>query len=639
MSRFPLFSPILLFLIFAITPLTAQSLLEEKILDNSESIDNEELREKLDHLQRHPVDLNSARPSTLAELPLLSPLIASAICRERRRHGIFLSWADFLSRLNLSESFRNLYHPFCIIKKPSSQVPEMEARYRLSMRRNNYTDQPDSPLKSYERFSFDPSPVVSGRLLIEKDAGEKDWLDHITGFTQIELPSIKSELIAGDYIVKAGQGLVLWSPYASIKGYPMRPAGRELKGYSSTDENKFFRGLALRSQWRGLWLLAFASRKKIDASLDSIGVITGFPDSGYHRTPGEMERRKSTGETSWGLRLIRSSSIFTVGLTHLSYGYSHPIFMDEQSRPAGTFQHVSGLDLEVNLIGLTIRTECACTGGRPCFITTGLTSIAAVEFLICLHCFPPGYANRHGNALFYGTMENHQGIFFSATIDMKQAGEISWYLDLFRSPESTESFPLSSEGLDLMTRYKRKLSRTIDASLRFRHRINPDIISINPIKGGDTKAVVQRYKNQVRFSLTYQPLKILRLRGRFEAVHTGFTVPACLEPSETDNDWGLLVFEDSMISVGKRWMLNGRVTLFHTSSYISRIYQFENDVPGLGSIPSYYGKGLSVYLLIRFKAKRMFSLNIKTGLMRRQSENEDRVALSSWAHVQMDFVL
>jgi len=44
-----------------------------------------------------------------------------------------------------------------------------------------------------------------------------------------------------------------------------------------------------------------------------------------------------------------------------------------------------------------------------------------------------------------------------------------------------------------------------------------------------------------------------------------------------------------------------RIAHFDTDSYISRIYLYEHDVAGLGSMPAYYGKGFRFYWLLKFR--------------------------------------
>jgi hypothetical protein len=51
--------------------------------------------------------------------------------------------------------------------------------------------------------------------------------------------------------------------------------------------------------------------------------------------------------------------------------------------------------------------------------------------------------------------------------------------------------------------------------------------------------------------------------------------------------------------------------LFKTDSYNSRVYQFENDVPGVLSNPPLYGEGIKWYIFFRYKTDYGISVSAK----------------------------
>lgn len=71
----------------------------------------------------------------------------------------------------------------------------------------------------------------------------------------------------GDYQIKFGQGVSLWSGTGNKKSAFTTQNARKQKGvkaYKSTDENKFFRGTAITlSPLKNLTMVGFASLKKL----------------------------------------------------------------------------------------------------------------------------------------------------------------------------------------------------------------------------------------------------------------------------------------------------------------------------------------------------------------------------------------
>jgi len=64
---------------------------------------------------------------------------------------------------------------------------------------------------------------------------------------------------------------------------------------------------------------------------------------------------------------------------------------------------------------------------------------------------------------------------------------------------------------------------------------------------------------------------------------------------------GTLLFQDFSYSDSKMLTLSARITFFHTSSYNSRIYEYENDLPGSFSNYALHGDGYKWYMLFKIR--------------------------------------
>ena len=59
--------------------------------------------------------------------------------------------------------------------------------------------------------------------------------------------------------------------------------------------------------------------------------------------------------------------------------------------------------------------------------------------------------------------------------------------------------------------------------------------------------------------------------------------------------------------------LTARFALFESSSYDARVYAYENDLIGVFSIPSYYGRGVRWYAMARITPLRRVDVWLRYG--------------------------
>ncbi len=72
---------------------------------------------------------------------------------------------------------------------------------------------------------------------------------------------------------------------------------------------------------------------------------------------------------------------------------------------------------------------------------------------------------------------------------------------------------------------------------------------------------------------------------------------------------GYLIYQDATYKrMGSKISFALRYALFDTKSYESRIYAYENDIPGSWSIPAYYNKGNRVYAMLSYNITRHIEL-------------------------------
>ena len=98
-------------------------------------------------------------------------------------------------------------------------------------------------------------------------------------------------------------------------------------------------------------------------------------------------------------------------------------------------------------------------------------------------------------------------------------------------------------------------------------------------------------KQNYRFNAIYKPLSNLQLKSCLEYV-------VCKTEKNKEKSKGYLIYQD--IAWQYKWLtLTGRYALFHTDSYDTRLYAYENDVLYTSSIPAYYGIGSRLYAMMK----------------------------------------
>lgn len=94
---------------------------------------------------------------------------------------------------------------------------------------------------------------------------------------------------------------------------------------------------------------------------------------------------------------------------------------------------------------------------------------------------------------------------------------------------------------------------------------------------------LDQYRTNVRINYDYYVLRNLRMRSRIEYV---FFDQSIVETHEK----GYLLFQDFRYDALDQLRFYGRIVLFETDSFNSRVYQFENDVEAYSTIPPYSEK-------------------------------------------------
>lgn len=343
-----------------------EKLLETNDIDSSEDY-YEDMINSLIRLSAQPINLNSAGFDSLKMLFFLSDAQIDNLLNFRKKHGPFTHPNELLFVTGISQQDLSNIKPFIRI---GMYTPEKQSRYHLSQEilarlkmtrpkqagykkysRKAFLYEKDYLAKKQSRFQGPPVGTLlkykisnqqhwQGGLTLENDPGENYFSkNQKTGFDFLSVHAcytpekIIHRVIVGDYKLQWGQGLLAWSGYSSGKSTSTlsnEKSGNGIAPYTSTDENRYLRGMAVSLHpTRTITTEIFVSYKKTDGNLADLDTLSPktvqtatLYETGYHRNLSECEKKHNLKEFTTGLSTHLNHRYFRIGVQLLHYNFS-----------------------------------------------------------------------------------------------------------------------------------------------------------------------------------------------------------------------------------------------------------------------------------------------------------------------------
>ena len=629
----------------------------ENIAENTDQdLDYTDLIENLNFFYNNPLNLNIANTNELYKLKLLNDNQINNLIDYINKYGPLVSIYELLSIDGFNTETINKILSFVTISKVKSkqkysfknifkygknqlfirckQIIEKQTGYlpiQDSVLINNLNSRYlGCPQQIYTRYGFNYLNKIRFGFTAEKDAGEvlftnnvndsinkilgnklKNGFDFYSGFVYVKDIGFLKTLNIGDYHLEFGQGLTMWSSLAfgkssdviNIKRYPYG-----LKSNTSTNENKFLRGIAATIAINKFELTAFYSFKKVDANIletDSISnevlFISSFQETGYHRTVNELLDKNTVKETVFGGHLSFCNKMLKIGatafktmlgseLSSMIYPYNKFYFRGKENLNFG-FDY-NFLIKNINFFGEISRSE----NRGMVYLSGVLFSLnQRISLSIIFRDYQKIYQNLFSNAFSENSKNlNEKGLYLGFTALLTSKLILSAYCDQFKFPWLKYRTNAPSKGSEYLAQLDFNLSENTQMYFRFRKKNkqinNTDETNyINFIE--NTKK--QNFRYQVNYGIS--PSFILKNRIEYTSYKTG-NQPAY---------HGYLIFHDVLYRPEKYpFAISFRYSMFDTDNYDTRIYAYENDVLYAFSIPGYYYKGSKIYLMIKYNVSR-----------------------------------
>ncbi|MCY1720419.1 helix-hairpin-helix domain-containing protein [Prolixibacteraceae bacterium Z1-6] len=604
-----------------------EAIIESHLDKLDEGTDVALIIEDLERLAEHPININATSATELSHLYILNDVQIQKLLDYVINYGPAYTIYELNTIDGFTPDILQKMQPFIRFGKiePETKSLKEELKYGRhqwllrglgnAQKAQGYKPKEDGTIpyegnraRYYMRYNFQAGDRFSAGLTAEKDPGEaffrgsnKHGFDFYSGHFSMKLNKTFEHITLGDYLVRSGQGLVLWQGYTSGKSEDVlgiSKIGHGVRSYTSVDENLYFRGAATTLNLGRSKLSLFYSQNKVDGNLavnDSIGnFFTSLQTSGYHRTESEIADEKTVNTANIGGIFTWQLNHLKIGTTFLYQRFDKPFIRSEQLynrfRFSGQENYTGGIDYLFSKGKYQLFGEAALSKSKGKAVLQGAIAHLndQLSFSLLLRHFNKDYHALWANTFAEGSQVNNEsGLYLGTKFLPVKHISISAYSDIYRSNWINYSTAGPSKSWDIFMQADFRFSERYFFYIRFKNEEKEQKFKENRLYVN-----LPERTQKSRFHFQYKPVATITLKTRLEHVY--------YKGQKHEN--GYLVFQDVQYSPQNMPLnLTARIAWFSTESYDSRIYAYENDILYTFSIPAFYGNGFRTYLNLKYK--------------------------------------
>jgi hypothetical protein len=633
-----------------------ESIIESHLDKIDEQTDVALIIEDLEGFAENPININAATAAELSRLYVLNDVQINKLLEYLSNYGPAYSIFELKTVDGFTPDLLQKIEPF-IWFGPREEAKKLGEAFKYGKNQlllrtlgtvqkasgyqpgeDGLTSYEGNQYRYYTRYRYEASDQFSAGFTAEKDPGEsffsgsnKLGFDFYSAHVSMNMNSALENVSVGDFLVRAGQGLVLWQGYTSGKSENVLGISKTNQGIrpsTAVDENLFFRGAATTLNFGKAALSFFYSQKNDDgnvAGTDSTGhFVTSLQTSGYHRTKSEIEDKNSVRNTNYGGLFSWNFSNLKVGATLVRQQLNLPFIpaseLYNQYRFSGTENVTGGVDYSFNKGKYQLFGEAAISKSKgKAFVQGAIINLNdQLGFSALFRHFDKNYQALWANTFAEGSnINNESGMYFGTKILPVKFVTLSAYSDFYRSQWINYSTAAPSTGWDVLAQADFLLSEKTEFYIRFKNEEKEVKFIQN-----------ERYVNlpeqtqKLRFHFYYKYSEQIILKTRLEKV--------LYKGLEKEN--GIMIFQDIQYVPTKIPLkISARIAWFSTDSYNSRVYAYENDLLYTFSIPAYFGKGYRTYLNLNYKITKNLDLWFKVA---NTSWNDRDIISSGYNEIQ-----
>ncbi|MBP8960181.1 MAG: hypothetical protein KBG40_07115 [Bacteroidales bacterium] len=612
------------------------SITEEIASLDENSPDIELLSDRLYELADDRVKINTANEKEIGRLFFLSSFQINAIISYIRKKGRLISPYEIAFIDGFEKESVNMLLPFITLEE--SSIKPVKRNMRQSFL-NNFiikpgradTSAPGSQWKILSKYRITSGKFSAG-FTAEKDAGEKYFSgklplpDFLSAHIAYSGTGFINKIIVGDYSLRFGSGIIMNTGFRtglSLSDPGFISAAGDIRPYTSTDENNFFRGVAVTAGSGLTEVAVFASMNEVDATVysneDSTEYfVRSFYTGGLHNSASSILKKDALKEFVYGISLMSGFKNFRAGILYTDNQFSLP-FLPDTSRPENIF----------DFTGKEYRTFSFCySAALSNTILTGEISFGAdlkpaitqslylipddrLSLSLVYRHHPPSFTSFHGKAVFSGSMPvNENSVYGGFKFEAAKYLFINAGTDFIKYPWARYNaiFPSSAIRSEVRLKYlpPRKTNLELLYSFRYMQSDLNDALEMPYIKEERINSISLRFRHSLWSSLS--------LLTRFDYKKSSFT-----------GSDGILLSQDVVWQPApipfRIWF---RHCIFDTGDWSTRIYTYENDLLNSFSVPALYGEGSRSYLMVEWKVAGKVEIRMKYGITSEALYSESR---------------
>jgi len=582
--------------------------------DQADVEDVKEVEEDLIQLQAFlvkPLNLNKAGSDELSVFPFLTPFHIEQLIRYRTLAGDLVHVLEIQAIPGWGPELIRKIMPYATVKPELSLRSTVGENIRKGTHMVLFRSSLSAQAAFLARYHF-TSPNLQWGVNTEKDGGEKylqpgKGLAFVSAHISLRNIGLIKQLVAGDFIVNMGQGLIHWQGRAVRKTAMPMAIKRQLpflQPYRSNDENRYFRGLGMHVVRKRFDLGVFISANRLDANrredtVSGRSYVSSFLQTGYHRTAEELADKNVLGHVAVGGMMAYQAGNFRVGVNVIKHRFSLPVIRADELynvfAARGRNMTNYGLHYHKTWRNIHLFGELAFDGEGDPAVIQGMMVAAdpRLDFSIVARRIAKSYRSFQGNAFTEsGDPSNEEAIYAGFSYRILPVLTLDVYADHYRFPWLRYRVDAPGWGKDHLFQLSYRPDKKTAIYIRYRVERKSGAGLAGPMR-----SVAEYEKHMGRLHIEFRPGMEWEWRFRMEV--------NSLMNRDFERENGFLTSSDLFWTpLDKSVSLNARVMIYDTKSYDSRIYSFENDVLYYNIVPAFYGRGARVYLNTHYKFSR-----------------------------------
>lgn len=404
-----------------------------------------------------------------------------------------------------------------------------------------------------------------------------------------------SKAILGDYKLRIGQGLLINNYFRqplSLSHNTIPKMGiSTADGYTSVDENRALRGVAVLGQHQSFSYLLFSSYRQLDANIERDSILS-LNTSGLHVSDSQINNKNATGHVLAGIHLNWTNRHIICGATamyiHMFDAIKTPEDLYNYIKPRNQQSTPVSLDINWRIKSWKLFGEVALSNKNVDLITGMLWSPHRNhKMAVLFRDIKPQPIYALQQTLAHATTGNEIGLYLGylahvsklATLNAEVDHRINKSWSYLNSPQREAT---AIRGT--LRFYKRK---HWEAYLKASHLI----------RAKDTRNDIGRTSIETKSALLIHYRKIIESgiewRSRVQLTRYSFM---------GQSYYGWMLYQELKYKpISSPFSLTARIARFHTDHFENRHYAYEVRPGGLFAIPAYSGSSTRFLMNCSYK--------------------------------------